>query len=192
VIDYDAQSEAPGDKHLWTQESFGDFVLHLDWRIKETVGGLFKMSIILPDGSLKKDENGKVVTIERPNADSGVFLRGSNKAQLNIWCWSIGSGELWGYRRDMSLTPEVRAAATPKVCADNPVGQWNKFVIIAKGDRVTVELNGKTAIDNAELPGLPRTGPIGLQHHGGKNTETGQWKPASSLMQFRNIYLKSL
>ena len=192
VIDYDAQSEAPGEKHLWTRESFGDFVLHLDWRIKETVGGLFKMSIILPDGSLKKDENGKVVTIERPNADSGVFLRGSNKAQLNVWCWPIGSGELWGYRRDMSLTPEVRAAATPKRCADNPVGQWNTFVITAKGDRVTVELNGKTVIDNAALPGLPPTGPIGLQHHGGKNAKTGQWTPASSLLQFRNIYLKSL
>ena len=27
VIDYDAESEAPGDKHLWTEQSYGDFVL---------------------------------------------------------------------------------------------------------------------------------------------------------------------
>ena len=40
VIDYDALSEAPNlnDKHLWTKESFGDFELHVDWRIKETKG----------------------------------------------------------------------------------------------------------------------------------------------------------
>src|ERR671915_284466 len=36
VIDYDAQSEAPGDKNLWTDRKFGDFVLRIDWRIKET------------------------------------------------------------------------------------------------------------------------------------------------------------
>ena len=27
VIDYDAESEAPGDKVLWSERSFGDFVL---------------------------------------------------------------------------------------------------------------------------------------------------------------------
>ena len=35
VIDYDAESEAPGDKHLWTEGSYGDFVLRLDWRLNE-------------------------------------------------------------------------------------------------------------------------------------------------------------
>ena len=36
VIDYDAQSEAAGDKNLWSNAEYGDFVLHLEWRIKET------------------------------------------------------------------------------------------------------------------------------------------------------------
>src|SRR5262245_35344851 len=36
VIDYDAESEAKGDKSLWSEREFGDFVLHVDWRIKET------------------------------------------------------------------------------------------------------------------------------------------------------------
>src|SRR5436309_3258492 len=36
VIDYDARSEATGSKDLWTKQSFGDFVLKVDWRIKET------------------------------------------------------------------------------------------------------------------------------------------------------------
>jgi hypothetical protein len=61
-----------------------------------------------------------------------------------------------------------------------------------KGDRLTIELNGKTVIDNAQLPGVPSEGPIGLQHHGGLNKRTGEFSPASSLIQFRNIYIKRL
>ncbi len=190
VIDYDAQSEAKGSKDLWTEKSFSNFVLHIDWRIKETKGGPAKVPIILPDGSYKKDENGRRVTVSRPNADSGILLR--PKVQANIWCWPVGSGEVWSYRLDSNMPPEVRAGATPKVRADNPVGQWNTFVITMKGDRMTVVLNGKTVVDNLELPGVAPSGPIGLQHHGGINKKTGKWSTSSSLMQFREIYIKEL
>ena len=54
----------------------------------------------------------------------------------------------------------------PKVKADAPNGQWNRFFITLKGDRLTVVLNGKTVIENEQLPGIPPRGPIGLQHHG--------------------------
>lgn len=191
VIDYDAQSEAKGDRNLWTEGSFGDFVLHIEWRFKQTTG-LYNMPTVLPDGSCKTDPDGNVIRVPTPNADSGIFLRGTGKAQVNLWCWPVGSGELWGYRNDKSMPPEVRAGATPDVRADNPVGQWNTFVITMKGDRVTIELNGKTVIDDARLPGVPEQGPIGLQHHGGFNKRTGQFSPASSLVQFRNVYVKKL
>ena len=37
VIDYDAESEAPGnDKSLWSERDYGNFVLKVDWRIKAT------------------------------------------------------------------------------------------------------------------------------------------------------------
>ncbi len=191
VIDYDARSEAQGNKSLWTKESFGDFVLHIEWRLKRTTG-LYPMPTILPDGSYKKDADGNVIKTPRPNADSGIFLRGYGKAQLNIWCWPAGSGEIWGYRNDAKMPPEVRAGCVPKVCADKPVGQWNTQVISIRGDRVTVELNGNTVIDNARLPDIPESGPIGLQHHGGYNAKTGQYSPASSLIQFRDIYIRPL
>ena len=85
VIDYDARSEAPGSKDLWTEREFGDFVLRLDWRIKETPA-THPTPEVLPDGSTRKDANGKEVLTDMPNADSGVFGRGASKAQINIWC----------------------------------------------------------------------------------------------------------
>ncbi len=36
VIDYDAQSQAPKEKDLWTTGEYKDFVLRVEWRIKET------------------------------------------------------------------------------------------------------------------------------------------------------------
>ena len=51
-------------------------------------------------------------------------------------------------------------------------------------------LDGKTVIENAELPGLPATGPLAFQHHGG--FKDGKYNPASSLVQFRNISIKEL
>jgi hypothetical protein len=191
VIDYDAQSEARGDKNLWTQREFKDFTLRIDWRIKETTG-LYPVPTVLPDGTHAKGPDGKDIITPTPNADSGIYLRGSSKAQVNIWCWPIGSGEVYGYRMDKNQPPEVRAGVTPKVRADKPVGEWNTFEITMKGDRLTVVLNGKTVLHNAQLPGVPERGAIALQHHGGKNPKTGEMSPASSLMQFRNIFIKEL
>jgi hypothetical protein len=191
VIDYDAQSEARGNKSLWTEKSFRDFTMRIDWRFKQTTGE-YAMPTILPDGSLKRDADGQVIKTLRPNADSGIFLRGSAKAQVNIWCWPCGSGEIWGYRNDKTVPAEVRAGCVPKVRADKPVGEWNTFEITVRGDRVGVKLNGQTVIDDVQLPDLPEEGPIGLQHHGGFNKKTGKFSPASSLIQFRNVYVKPL
>ncbi|MAS94653.1 MAG: hypothetical protein CMO55_15755 [Verrucomicrobiales bacterium] len=190
VIDYDAQSEAKDDKHLWTKKEYGDFELTLDWRIKQTTG-FYNVPYVLPDGSYVKDENGKKVTHPMPNADSGIYLRGESKYQLNIWCWPIGSGEVYGIRNNESYPLEVRTGVTPKLKADKPIGEWNTFHITMKGDRLTVVLNGHTVIEDALLPEVPEKGRIALQHHGGKKAD-GEWSPASSLVQFRNIYIKEL
>ncbi len=190
VIDYDAQSQAPGDKNLWTEESFGDFIMHIDWRLKETPYINPGVPIIKRDGTNKLDENGNTISFPLPDSDSGLFLRGEPKAQVNIWTWPVGSGEVWGFRTDPSLTPEQRAAVTPITNADNNIGDWNTFVITMKGDRLTVYLNDYLVIDNAELPGVSEEGPIALQHHGGKRD--GEWAGSPSLVQFRNIFIKRL
>lgn len=190
VIDYDARSEAARDKSLWTQQEFGDFVLRVDWRIKETPYINPNVPYILPDGTHARDLHGKEMRMSLPDSDSGIMLRGAGKSQINIWCWPAGSGEMYGYRMDAKQPPEVRAGATPRTQADNPVGQWNRFEITVKGDRVTVVLNGKMVIENAQMPGVPAKGPVGLQHHG--SMRNGQWTSPPSLLQFRNILIRPL
>ncbi len=190
VIDYDAQSEATGDKNLWTEQEYGDFIMKIDWRLKQT-SGFYDVPIVLQDGSDLTDANGKKLTIKLLNADSGIFLRGVGAAQLNIWCWPVGSGEVYGYRNNKNTPPEIRAGVTPRINADKPVGEWNQFIIIMVQDRLTVILNNHMVLENAQLPDVPERGRIALQHHGGVNKD-GSFKPASSLVQFRNVWIKEL
>jgi hypothetical protein len=193
VIDYDARSEAKGEKSLWTAKSFGDLVLRIDWRMKTDEPGFkWKVPLLEPDGSSKKDADGKEVKVEIEDIDSGIYLRGSSKSQVNIWNWPAGSGEVYGYRTDKTMPPEVRAAVTPKKRADKPRGQWNTFEITMKGDRLWVKLNGEEVITNAQLPGVAKEGPIALQHHGIWNAQAKRWNGPPSLVQFKNIYIKEL
>jgi len=191
VIDYDAESEARQDKNLWTEREYGDFILRVDWRLKDVSSYINpQVPIILPSGLHKKDAQGKEIVMAVPDADSGILLRGAPKSQVNIWNWPIGSGEVYGYRMDRNMPPEVRAGVTPKKNADKNIGEWNTFEITMRGDRLTVVLNGETVIENAQLPGVPPRGRIGLQHHGGKRD--GKWVSPPSLVQFRNIFIKEL
>jgi hypothetical protein len=190
VIDYDAQSEAKDEKSLFSENEYGDYVLRLEWRIKETPFVNPNVPIIRHDGTHKKGPDGKEIKLAVPDSDSGVYMRGASKAQVNIWCWPIGSGEVYGYRMDEKMPPEVRAGVTPKANADKNVGEWNAFEITMKGDRLTVVLNGITVLDKAQLPGIPARGPIALQHHGQK--KDGVWTGPPSLVQFRNIAIREL
>ncbi len=190
VIDYDAASEAKEDKNLWTEKSFGDFILRLDWRIKEVPYVNPNVFIVMPDGSHKKDQNGRDMRIPVPDSDSGVYLRGTSKSQINIWNWPVGSGEVYGYRTDSAMPAEVRAGVTPSMHADRHIGEWNTFELTMRGTRLTVVLNGETVIRDADLPGIPATGPIALQHHGSRKGDV--WTSSPSLVQFRNISIAEL
>jgi hypothetical protein len=156
---------------LWTEKSYRDFMLVFDWRWSGR-GPLMKRPLVQADGSEKGEA-------EVEELDSGIYLRGNTKSQVNLWNWPVGSGEVYGYRKDGKMSAEVRAGVTPKSHADLPLGEWNRTMITLKGERLTVSLNGQVVIDNAELPGIPAEGPIGLQHHG-------------SPIDFANIWIKEL
>ncbi len=177
VIDYDAKSEAKGEKHLWTERSFADFTLRLEWRFPDKPVPT-DYPVFDADGNEVKGPDGKVKTERMMEAgDSGVFLRGSTKHQSNLFCYPCGSGEMWQLRTNPKMPPEVRRAVTPRKRADKPPGEWNAMQITMKGDRITVFVNGEEVISSALLPGVPAKGPVGLQHEHGR-------------VQFRNIAIQ--
>jgi Domain of Unknown Function (DUF1080) len=119
----------------------------------------------------------------REAGDSGIYLRGN--PQVQIWDsdkrpgedHATGSGGLWNNKKHPNK---------PLKRADKPIGEWNTFRIIMKGDEVTVYLNGELVVDKVPLENywekdqpLPARGPIELQHHGDE-------------LWFKNIYIKEL
>lgn len=177
ILHYDGKSQAK-DKNLWTEKEYKEFVMVCDWR---WVGDGHKMPrpVILPNGLVRIGGDGKPVTEEIVEFDSGVYLRGNPSTQINMWNWPVGSGEVYGIRTNGNLPLDVRAGVTPRTFADHPIGEWNRFVITMKGDRVTAVLNGKTVLHEAFLPGVKPTGRLALQHHG-------------SEMEFANLFVKEL
>src|SRR5262249_3868977 len=109
-------------------------------------------------------------------ADSGIYLRG--KPQVQIWDRpDTGSGGLYNNKKGRSR---------PLANVDRPIGEWNTFHIIMKGEKVTVFLNGTKVVDDVVLENYPKydspipaQGTIELQHH-------------STPLEFRNIYIKEL
>jgi hypothetical protein len=107
------------------------------------------------------------------------MFRGTSKCQAYIWCQELGSGEINSYRTDRAMPPKVRRACIPIKKADRPMGEWNVFLITLRDDHMSVVLNGELVIDAAQLPNLPESGPIGLQHHGDP-------------VDFRRIWIKEI
>ena len=117
----------------------------------------------------------------KAGGDSGIYLRG--QPQVQIWDPgktaqnAVGSGGLFNNQKNPSK---------PSKCADKPIGQWNTFRIVMKGEKVNIWLNGELVVDNVTLENywdrkstVPATGPIELQHHGDE-------------LWFKNIYVKEL
>lgn len=181
ILHYDGKCETPEprDKHLWTAKEYGDFELIVDWRLPAKP---VKKSypVVLPSGDDQRDDKGNIVQREVDDAgNSGILLRGNEDAQINICCYPVGSGEITAFRTNKQLPAAVRAAVTPKERADAPLGKWNRFHITMRGDRVSIVLNGKPIIQDAQLPGVPSRGPIGLQHH-------------NEVVEFANLFIREL
>ena len=96
---------------------------------------------------------------------------------------------MYGIRTDPKTPPEVRAAVTPRMQADRPVGEWNRFEITVQGKTVTHGPQRQARHPGAAIP-TSRRGPLALQHHGGKRGD--RWTGPPSLVQYKNIFIKEL
>ncbi|HWC89409.1 MAG TPA: DUF1080 domain-containing protein [Pirellulales bacterium] len=166
-------------RDLWTEREYGDFVLVADWRLTKKPEPK-KLPTFTPDGMFVTSPDKKIVLRELLDAgDSGIYVRGNTRSQINIWSQPMGSGDINDYHKDGTLPIEIRQACVPKQHADHPPGQWNRFVITMRGDRISVVLNGEPVIDRAVLPGVPPRGRIALQNH-------------NDPVEFRNLFIKEL
>ncbi|HPG39305.1 MAG TPA: DUF1080 domain-containing protein [bacterium] len=110
--------------------------------------------------------------------DSGLYLRGS--PQVQIWDpaqFPVGSGGLYNNQKN----PDK-----PLQLADKPVGQWNRFHVIMRGERVSVWLNDVLVVDNVIMENywerdqaIYPTGQIELQAH-------------LHPLYFKNIFIREL
>lgn len=176
ILAYDGQSEAE-DPNLWSRESFRDFELFCDWRFVSK-GPQEEQPIVLPNGLEMRGDHYEVLTTSVDAMDSGLYLRGSTRTQVNIWNWPVGSGEVYGVRKSPVGLP-YKAAVTPRLRADRPSGEWNRFCIRMVGDELTVILNGETVVYEAVLPPVEKGGPLALQHNG--------WA-----IEFANLWIRDL
>ena len=155
--------------YLWTKETFGDFVLELDFKVPdEPISGLEKF----------KGEG-------RPG-NSGVFIRVENTGDPVQTGIEIQVGTLKpGDEVKRGSVGGIFDLVPPAVNMYKP-GEWNHYRITCKGSQVTVELNGretasadlnKWVTERMNPDGSPnkfkrplkdfaRTGHIGLQDHG--------------------------
>lgn len=80
-----------------------------------------------------------------PKSNSGVYLRGRYEVQIQDDAGramdSLRMGGVYGF-----LRPATNASGKPD--------DWQTFDVTLVGRRVTVALNGKTIIDDAEIPGI--------------------------------------
>jgi hypothetical protein len=118
------------------------------------------------NGELVNDGKGLYLTTEKdyrdfelwvdykalPGGDSGIYLRGIPQVQI----WDSTKGDPRGLGQDKGsggLWNNSKGAPgkDPSKKMDRPLGEWNTFKIRMIGERVTVNLNGETVVDNAVL-----------------------------------------
>ena len=156
------------------------------------------------NGELVNDGNGPYATTKEefgdiellidyktvPQADSGIYLRGS--PQIQIWDYTKqgGKSDLGADKGSGGLfnNGPKSPGKDPLLLADKPFGQWNRFRILQLGSRTTVFLNDMLVVDNAVMENLwdgarkrplAARGPIHLQTHGGE-------------IRWRNIFVREV
>ncbi|NIA15367.1 MAG: DUF1080 domain-containing protein [Nitrospiraceae bacterium] len=114
---------------------------------------------------------------ERGN--SGVFFRSAMEKNPAFTGYEMQIYDAPGIPPSKQGPSSIYDVAAPSENRVRPAGEWNTVTIVAKGSRITIEMNGKQVIDT-EL-NRSKTGYIGLQNHDER-----------AVVKFRNIRVEEL
>jgi len=150
-----------GTGWLGTTKEYGDFILRVEWRIQE--GGNSGVFLRVP--GVKEN-----VSPSATGAEIQILDDNSEKYK----------GKLKPYQYSGSIYTFVPCSKP----VFKGAGEWNKFEITCRGDKISVVYNGEMVAEAdgskiEELGKRPKRGLIGLQNHG-------------SPVEFRNIEIKVL
>lgn len=109
-----------------------------------------------------------------PDANSGVFLRCSNPAEIGAaTCYEVN---IFDQRPDPKYrTGAIVDVASPAVNLETG-DRWNKYEISARGQHLLVKLNGQTTVDTSD--DKLAAGPFALQYGAGS-------------VMFRNVRIRT-
>ena len=135
--------------YLWLKDDFKDFTV--DFEYKHPKGG-----------------------------NSGLYFRIYDESDATAHGFEVQILDCFGKKK---LGPHdlggVIGTSGPLVNAAKKPGEWNRMVVTLKDNKLTVVLNGKVVLHEAQLPGVKPTGKLGFQHHGNP-------------LEFANIFVKEL
>ena len=123
--------------------------------------------------------------LHKGEGNSGIQFRSQripNDPQVVGYQADIGQ-QYWGCLYDEHRRRKILAQAPEKLSKVLKKDGWNDYVIRAKGNRVTLSINGLQTVDYQEQDDdIPQTGIIALQVHSGPPLR----------VEFRNIRIKTL
>lgn len=141
-------SDAGGDGFLLSSRKFSNFILKIEYR-------------------------------NSPMGNSGVFLRAPKESDPSDHSDPAGGYELnINNENDKWPTGSIENFIPRLITVDPVPNQWHSYVVVVRGDHITVRLDGAKIVDGKDSKFT--SGFIALQHHAGNKIE------------FRHISIKEL
>lgn len=130
------------DAYLWSRKTYGDFEVEFEYKVQKGGNSGFYFRV------------GDVKSPVAKGIEVQIYDSASKKPGSKLTDHDSGG-----------IIPGI----PPTKNAAKPAGEWNKFRITSKGDRLTVVLNGETVnevdLNDPKLKGRPKVGSIGFQDH---------------------------
>ena len=131
------------DAYLWAKQQYTDFDIEFEYKVEKDGNSGFYFHV------------GKMESPVESGIEVQIYDSGSKEASAKLTDHDSGG-----------IIPGI----PPTKNTAKKAGEWNKFHITSKGNKLTVRLNGEVVnevdLQNEKLKTRPKSGYIGFQDHG--------------------------